>query len=116
MHVSRASQRNWAQPIRLTNEGNGRQMNRRKTPPIGKHTDSSKPSAASVAASREYEYRRAEVLATVSHELKNPLTAITGMSEPPLRPAQDQEEIDRGYLTRGVETIAKTPCPQNNQI
>ncbi len=91
-------------------------MNRRKTPPIGKHTDSSKPSAASVVASREYEYRRAEFLATVSHDLKNPLTAITGMSELLLRRAQSQEEIDREYLTRGLETIAKTADRMNKQI
>src|SRR5437764_2879589 len=61
-----------------------------------------------ISALKSLERQKDEFLASVSHDLKNPLTAIRGMAQVLRHQAAQPEGVDAGRLRDGLEAISGT--------
>jgi two-component system sensor histidine kinase ResE len=69
-----------------------------------------------LAAAKDLERQRDEFLAAISHDLKNPLTAILGMGQLLVHRAQRQSGLEVTVLIEGLETIVRTSRQMAEQI
>lgn len=69
-----------------------------------------------ISALKDLDRQKDEFLATVSHDLKNPLTAISGMAQLLQARAARPQGLDQQRLAEGLETIRATAQQMNHLL